>query len=210
MAQQNLAYYYVTGPVHVYVRVPQPRGAGPYVGPNALKGTIYFLGHCTDSPEPDFTPQKIPVMSALGGPLVPDDSIQVGGLYSLNLELTRFNYTVLKVLSQFARQGRQSLDAGTESFLDRGRLILAQGDTFELWLRNAFYGTANAAAYPDLPIGYYYPACVYAEYSPRNLSQKNKLAHLHIEPMSVRQGVTGGFVTYTQDPAYFTALPDPG
>jgi len=208
MAQQNLAYYYVTGPVHVYARIPNV-GAGPYNAPSALRGTIYFLGHTTDSPEPDFVPQKIPVMSSLSGPLVPDDHVQVGGKYHVAMELARFNITLLKALKQFARQGRL-MTAGTESFLDRGRLILANGDTFELWLRNAFYGTPNAAAYPDLDIGYYFPACVYEELLPRNLSQKNQLAHLSVEPQSVRQGVTGGYVTYSQDPAYFANLPDPG
>lgn len=208
MAQQNLAYYYVTGPVHIYVRIPNV-GAGPYVAPGSLKGTTYFLGHTTDSPEPDFHPQKIPVISSLSGPLVPDDHIQVGGKYAVGMELARFNLTVVNKLKQFARQGR-SMVAGTESFLDRGRLVLANGDTFELWLRNAFYGTPNALAYPDLEIGYYFPACVVEELLPRKLGIANKLAHLTIEPLSVRQGVTGGYITYSQDPVFFAGLPDPG
>lgn len=208
MAQQNLAYYYVTGPVHIYIRVPTV-GAGPYVAPSSLKGTIYFLGHTLDTPEPDFVPQNIPVMSSLSGPLVPDDHVQVGGKYHLALQLARFNLSVAKKLKQFARQGRSQV-AGTESFLDRGRLMLANGDTFELWLRNAFYGTPNAAAYPDLDIGYYFPACKVDEFLPRDLSQKTKLIHTAIEPMSVRQGVTGGYVSYSQDPVYFSQLPDPG
>lgn len=208
MTQANLAYYYVTGPVHVYVRIPKV-GMGPYVSPNDLRGQIYFLGHATEAPEPDFVPQKIPVMSSLGGPLVPDDHIQVGGKYAVAIQLSRYNITVLEQLQQFARQGR-SMYAGTESFLDRGRLLLANGDTFELWLKNAFYGTANAAAYPDLKPGYYYPACAVEELMYRDMSQKNTLAHLTIEPLSVRQGVTGGFLTYAQSPLYFANLPDPG
>jgi hypothetical protein len=208
MPQQNLAYYYVTGPVHIYVRIPNV-GAGPYLAPSSLKGTIYFLGHTKDSPEPDFVPQKIPVISSLSGPLVPDDHVQVGGVYHVGMELARFNMQVLKKLKQFARQGR-SMTAGTESFLDRGRLVLANGDSFELWLRNAFYGTPNSAAYPDLDIGYYFPACTVAELLPRDLSQKTKLAHIQVEPHSVRQGVTGGYISYSQDPIYFNNLPDPG
>lgn len=205
---QNLAYYYVHGPVHIYARFPKV-GAGPYVAPGALSGTIYFLGHTTDSPEPDFIPKYHPVHSSLAGPEVPDDEVQVGGEYELALELTRFNYQILMAIKQFARYGRGEVP-GTENFLDRGRLVLAQGDSFELWLKNAFYGTPNAAAYPDLPPGYYYPACRTAGVMPRDLSRITVKANAHIKPLSVRQGVTGGFVTYSQDPKWFLNLPDPG
>lgn len=208
MTQANLAYYYVAGPVHVYIRIPVT-GLGPYVTPAQLSGKIFFLGHCEDSPEPDFEPQYIPVHSSLSGPAVEDDELQMGGKYKLDLTLSRFNYTMVRLIKQFSRHGR-GLAPGSEDYLSRGRLMLAQGDTFEIWLRNGFYGTANALAYPDLPIGYYYPAVRPFDVLPRKLSRETKIAHLSLKPMSVRQGVIGNTITYSQDPAYFRNLPDPG
>jgi len=208
MTQANLAYYYVAGPAHVYLRVPTV-GIGPYVSPSELRGPIYMLGHCEESPEPDFSPQYIPVHSSLAGPAIPDDELQMGGEYKLDLALSRFNYTQIKRIQQFSRHSR-GLDAGAEDFLSRGRLMLAQGDTFEIWIRNHFYGTANAAAYPDLPIGYYYPAVRPIDISPRKISRETKLVHLSLKPLSVRQGVIGNFITYSQDPIWFANLPTPG
>lgn len=212
MAQQqlNAAYYYVTGPVHIYVRIPTT-GAGPQRLPNvaAGSGTIFTLGHCEDSPEPDFVPHYLPVKSSLAGPALPDDEIQAGGEVKVELLLSRFNLTLVNRLKQMARHGRDQ-PPGFESFLDRGRLLLAQGDSFELWLANAFYGTPNAAAYPDLSPGYYFPACRLAGTLPRNLSRDAKKVHLSVEPKSVRLGVAGGFMTYSQDPKWFKILPPPG
>lgn len=203
----NYAFYNVAGPVHVYVRIPTV-GAGPFIG-QPSKGPILFLGHCEDSPEPDFVPQYIPVFSSLSGPKVPDDEIYVGGDYKLQLNFSRFSWTVLRAILAFPLYGRGA-DAGSETFLDRGRLVLANGDSFELWLRNAFYGTPDALAYPDMPIGTYFRACRSLGTYPRKLSRENTRALLGVKPLSVRQGVTGGFVTYTQDPKYFAELPLPG
>lgn len=208
MTVQNLAYYYVAGPAHVYIRVGTV-GVGPYMPPANVAGTIFFLGHCESSPEPDFDPQYAPVHSSLAGPAVPDDELQMGGETGLTLKLSRFNITQVKKIQQYSRHGR-GLVQGSEDFLSRGRLMLAQGDTFEIWIRNHFYGTANAAAYPDLPIGYYFPAVRPVKVSPRNISRETKIANLVLRPLSARIGVIGDFVTYSQDPAVFAGLPDPG
>jgi len=205
---ENLAYYYVTGPVHVYVRFPT-KGVGPWWPPSKLRGKIFFLGHAKEAPEPDFIPKYIPVHSSLAGPEQEDDAIQMGGEYALNIEFTRFNWEVMRAVKQFARYGR-GLPAGQESYLDRGRLILQQGDAYEVWLYNSFYGTVNAAAYPDMPPGYYYPGMRTAGVLPRDLSRDVTKGNVHFTPMSVRIGVTGGWATYFQDPAYFQGLPDPG
>ncbi len=205
--QANSAFYNVAGPVHIYVRVPV-RGAGPFVG-QPSKGPILMLGHCEDAPEPDFVPQYIPVMSSLAGPKVPDDEIFVGGEYQVQLNMSRFSYSVLQLILACPMYGRGALP-GSETFLDRGRLVLANADSFELWLRNAFYGTPDAVAYPDMPIGYYYRACRSLGTYPRKLSRDATRAMVGIKPLSVRQGVTGGFITYSQDPRYFADLPLPG
>lgn len=205
--QANSAFYYVAGPVHCYVRIP-PRGAGPFVG-QPSKGKILMLGHCLEAPEPDFVPQYIPVLSSLSGPKVPDDEIYVGGDFQIQLNLSRFSYPVIQLLKAFPMYGRGTAP-GTETFLDRGRLVLANGDSFELWMRNAFFGTPDAEAYPDMPIGYYFRACRMMGTYPRNLSRDSTKAMLGIKPLSVRQGVTGGYVTFSQDPKWFSDLPLPG
>ncbi len=207
--QANLAYYHVAGPVHVFVRIP-PVGLGPYKTAGTLSGPIAFLGHTTDAPEPDFKSEYIPVMSSLGGPVVPDDEINVGGTYQASMELSRFNYNVLTALQQFPTHGRNGLPAGTESYLDRGRLIQAQGDSFEVWLQNSFYGTPNAVVYPEMPPGIYYPACRFVDMLPRKLSRDSTKAQLVIKPLSVRIGITGGFISYSQHPSFFVNLPLPG
>lgn len=206
--QANLAYYYVSGPVHIYCRIPSV-GAGPARPINGLGGQIFFLGHCKVAPEPASQPQYIPAMSALAGPVIPDDEIYAGQKTELNLEMTRFNFTLLNALASYPMYGRGA-PPGIETYLDRGRLVQAQGDSYELWVVNSFYGTPNANAYPDLPIGYYYPCVRTHENSPKNQSRDATIGMLHCTPLSVRQGITGGFITYLQDPQYFLNLPLPG
>lgn len=203
----NFAFYNVAGPVHLYIRVPA-RGAGPFVG-QPSSGKIWSLGHCEDSPEPDIEPQYIPVKSSLAGPIIPDDEIFVGNDYKLSLNMSRFSWSVLQMVLACPMYGRGAAP-GSETFLDRGRLVLANGDSFELWMRYAFYGTPDALAYPDMPIGMYFRACRSMGTFPRKLTRDATRAMVNIKPLSVRQGVTGGFVTYSQDPKYFKDLPDPG
>lgn len=206
-AATNSAFYNVAGPVHIYVRIPK-FGAGPFVG-QPSSGRILMLGHAEEAPEPDFVPQYVPVLSSLSGPKVADDEIFVGAEYQVQLNLSRFSYSVLQLILACPMYGR-GVAPGSETFLDRGRLLLGNGDSFELWLRNAFYGTPDALAYPDMPIGYYYRACRSLGTYPRNLSRVNTRAMVGIKPLSVRQGVTGGYITYSQDPKLFEELPAPG
>lgn len=208
MAASNPAFYNVAGPVHIYVRIPS-QGAGPFQPPGALGGKILFLGHAEDAPDPDFTPQYLPVHSSLAGPVVPDDEIYIGGEYKVQITFSRFSWDVVQLIQAYPQYGRGAAP-GTETFLDRGRLVQAQGDGFELWLRNAFYGTPNAIAYPNMPVGFYYPCCRSLGTYPRKLSRDATRATLGIKPLSVRQGITGGFVTYSCNPSWFANLPDPG
>jgi len=208
VADSNPAYYNVAGPVHIYVRIPSV-GVGPFIHPDSRGGPILFLGHAEDSPEPDFVPQYIPVHSSLAGPVVPDDEIFMGGDFKIQTTFTRFSWDVVQLLQAWPQYGRGAAP-GSETFLDRGRLVQAQGDSFEIWFRNAFYGTANAAAYPNMPIGHYYPCCRSLGTYPRKLSRDATRATLGIKPLSARQGITGGFITYSCNPKYFAALPEPG
>lgn len=202
------AYYYVAGPVHAYIRFPG-RGLGPYVPVGGLAGPIHFLGHCTEAPEPTFVPQYVPVFSSLGGTMVPDDEIFMGGTYELTMELSRFDFTMVRRLSAFPMYGRGQ-NQGYESALDRGRLVQAQGDSFEVWLVNSFYNSPNSLAYPNMPIGFYFPSCRTKQVSPQKMSRDATKVNVQIKPISVRQARTGDFVTYTQDPAYFKNLPPAG
>ncbi len=141
--------------------------------------------------------------------MVEDDEIYAGGKYKVSINFARFSWDVIQLLNAFPAYGRQ-VAPGTETYLDRGRLVQAQGDSFELWTRNSTWGTPNAAAYPNLPIGYYFPGCRVMGTSPRKLTREATQCLLHIKPLSIRQGITGGFLTYTQDPQYFQQLPEPG
>lgn len=204
----NYAYYHVTGPVNIYVRIPNV-GVGPFVPPNLATGSIAFLGQALESPEPKFDAAYVDVKSSLSGPVIPDDKIYAGGDYYFDVNLSRYAWDVLQFLTAWPMHGR-GMAPGEETYFDRGRLALANGDTFQLWARNAFWGSANATAYPDMPIGYFYPACIMVNHYPNKLTRDSSLATLRIKPLSVRIGPAGGFITYTQNPTYFTDLPDVG
>lgn len=206
--QANLAFYYSTGPVHVYVRIPSV-GMTFWSGPEDLRGKILFLGHAEESVDPDFVPAYMPVHSSLSGPMVPDDRMFMGGQYKVQVNFSRYSWSVMQLLLAFPSYGRGAAP-GAETFLDRGRFVAQNGDGFELWCRNAFFGTVNAAAYPDLPIGWYYPCVNIAGHFPRKLSREYARAQLMFDPLNVRRGVTGGYFTYSQDPKFFAQLPAPG
>jgi hypothetical protein len=141
--------------------------------------------------------------------MVPDDEIFMGGTYELTMELSRFDFTMVRRLSAFPMYGRGQ-NQGYESALDRGRLVQAQGDSFEVWLVNSFYNSPNSLAYPNMPIGFYFPSCRTKQVSPQKMSRDATKVNVQIKPISVRQARTGDFVTYTQDPAYFKNLPPAG
>ena len=210
MSTNGIAFYYVTGPVHCFARIPLV-GAGPNVGPDDLlgAGTPQFLGHTLDSPEPSYEPKWKPVFSSLSGEVIPDDKVYEGQEVRVILELSRFNGSLIEQLLATPSLGRDGVAQGSESYLAIGSLLQRNGKGFELWLRNGFYGTANAAAYPDMTIGKYFLCCNLVGQTPKSLSRDTTKVSLMIEANWVTS--TKGFsrTCFTSDPKYFKTLPDP-
>lgn len=202
------AYLYVHGPVGLYIRIPKV-GAGPKVGPTALSGLATFLGHCEKSPEPNYDQKWKPVFTSQSGEVIPADKIYLGTEVKIILPLARWDYDVTQALLAAPRHGRGS-PPGTETYLDRGVLLQRNGVSFELWLRNEFAGTVNAAAYPDMPIGTYFPCCNLAAHYPKNLARDAGMLQLMIEANWVQGYPAGSSVCFTSDPAFFKQLPGIG
>jgi hypothetical protein len=205
------AYFYAPGNTDIYVRIPK-RGAGPYYGPANLLADPTpptFLGHCEKAPEPAFSQKWKPVYSAQTGPAVPTDRIYLGTDVKVVLTLQRWDYDVLHALMAAPRYGRVT-PPGTETYLDIGVMKQRNGVSFELWLRNAFYGTINAAAYPDLPIGTYYLCCNLSDGALRNFARDTAMVQMIVEPDWVQQWPAGERVCWTHNPDYFKILPTVG
>lgn len=201
------AQFYVTGNVDIYVRIPAV-GAGPFVSPSALRaaGTPTFLGHTDKSPEPTYDPKWKPVFTSQGGEAIPLEKVYMGTEVKVAMNLQRFDYDVVQALLAAPRFGRNT-PAGTESYLDIGALLQRNGLGVELWLKNAFYGTVNAAAYPDMPIGTYFVCTNLAATYPQNLTRDAANVQLLFEANWVQLAPNGNRVCFTSDPAFFTSLP---
>ena len=203
MAIVNNAYVYTTGGVDVYVRFP----SGYYnpiqsSDPNGSNSGIMYLGNCEQYPETDKQAQWKPVFTADGGDMVPTEQIFMGDILAVNLDLGRFNQTVLSLVENAARRSVR----GREAFQERGRLLLAQNVAFEMWLYNPFYVQAlNAGAvYPDMLPGIYVPAAkVERVFRSRDGVSQSK-AQVSIQGQPIRRVADRSFFTYSEDPAYFT------
>lgn len=228
MAINNEAFYYVTGPVHTFVRVrakaedaPRSRATlqakkneeGQTLYNQNKKGEtakIYFLGHTEKTPDIGMEPQYKPVFSSLSGEAVPDDKVFLGTNYKIVLDLHRFDIDVIHRLMTAPNFGRAGDILGRESYTDRGSLMFGNGCSFELWLQNSFFGTANALAYPNLPPGYYFYACTVSGIYPTSMTRDTKRVRLVIEPLAVRFGITNGSGAFSKNVLDFANLPDPG
>lgn len=204
------AYYYATGPVNCFVRVPTI-GAGPFVPPlKLLKDSAKptFLGHTQKTPNPSHEPKYKPVFSSQSGEAIPAEKVYLGQEVKIILPLARFDYDVVQALLATPRYGRVTAP-GTETYLDRGTLLQRNGLGIELWMRNHFAGTVNAAAYPNLPIGMYFLCCNVAGIYPDNLTRDTENIQLLFEANWVQLSPNGNNVCYTQEPEFFSILPDP-
>lgn len=170
-------------------------------------GTPEFLGHCLASPKPTYEPKWKPVFSSWAGEMMPDDKLYQGNDVKLILPLSQFNMTTLAKLANAPTLGRDGLPEGTESFLDIGKLLQRNAISFELWLKNGFFNTANAAAYPDLDIGRYFVCCNTVGFNPDSLARDTEQVQLMIEANWVQAWPEGSRFCYSKDPAYFATLP---
>ena len=211
MRPMSTAYYYCTGPVSCYIRIPTV-GAGPYVGPNTLRrdpAKPTFLGHCDKTPKATYEPKYKPVFSSQSGEVIPADKLYMGQEVKIVLPLQRFDHDVVRALKATPRYGRTSLP-GTETYLDVGSLLQRNGLGIELWLRNEFYNTVNSAAYPNLPIGTYFLCCNLAGIFPDNMARDAEMCQLLFEANWVEAWPAGSRVCYSEDPSLFTSLPSIG
>jgi hypothetical protein len=212
-----VASYFVTGPCHLFYRNISP-GVGPAVNvaQRAVRpGDINFVGHTEVSPELAEEAQYKPVFCSLSGEAVPDDQVFLGANTKLIVDLQRFDMRAIHALRapQAGRNFAAGVPVGSETYLDRGRLVQAHGDGYEFWIQFSFFGTVNAAnvAAPDaLPAGYYFPCCVTKGTYPTRMTRDAKKVRLMIEPMPVRLGITGGYTTFIKTAAAFANLPAPG
>lgn len=211
MAQRGV-FYYVTGPVHIFMRVAAAGNVWT-ASPKDNTTNVLAVGHTVQTPELAFDPKYKPVFSSISGEAVPDDEVFLGQSVRVVLDLARFDLDVINLLLNSPTYGRAagpaSAPLGQESYLSRGRLLLSNGDAFELWLQHSFFGTVNALAYPSLSPGYYFRSCRVAGVYPANLTRDTKKVRLMIEPKSLRYGVTGNTVTFSKRPGDFVGLPAP-
>lgn len=200
------AFYYVQGPVSAWVRFPAV-GGGPFVTPTMLKANGVaptFLGHCEKAPQPSHDPKWKPVFSSVSGEVIPDDELYMGTDVKVVLPLQRFDYDVLLALKAAPRYGRAT-PAGTEGPYDIGAMLQRNGLGIELWLRNQFYGSVNSSAYPDMPIGSYFPCVRVAGIVTDKEGSDATLAQVLFSAAWVRIAQTGNRVCYTHDPDFFPA-----
>lgn len=204
----NEAYVYDTGPVYVYARVPTP-GIGPFVSLGALSGTIFHLGTAERFPQRREEAVWEPVFNDIGGKVPFDESFQ-GETAQLVVDLNRFNQTVLDLIRRVPDHGRglRSTALGGHTRLAVGALLLQNGMAFEMWAQHSHYDTINAVA--DLPPGRYYPACKYIGcYEEESSGTQPRKCRLVVEPKRVWNASTKGFITFSEEASFFTALPEP-
>lgn len=142
------AYLHCTGPVFVWTDMNDARSIGQ-------------LGTCEQHPvnNPEFS--WADVHNDLAGEMLPLDQQYEGQIESIILELNRFNWSVSNWLESAPGSGLAGGNEtpGFESALSRGSYLLQNGGFFRMWLQYSYFGTVNAAAYPDMPPGIFYPYC---------------------------------------------------
>lgn len=216
MADSNPTFQYVTGPVHVYARVSFA-GASPYNPGGSQVGLepIMYLGSCEKNPEEDKAQVWAPYHNSIGGAVVPMDKTFHGTVAQIRLDLNRYNNNVLRQLKESPNYGRAGgqLDGGWHGVGDIGKMLVANGRGYELWLVNhmwLFRGQAqNIVAFPDLEPGTYYPACHTTRVFEGRKGVDPQMVYLEVEAQRVYDARNRAFVTYTSDPAAFLNLPLP-
>lgn len=216
MPNSNATYVYVTGPVHVYVRVPV-QGASTYnpTGVIAGNGAPYYLGTTEGRPEINGADIWVPYHNAISGEAVQFDRTYGGPVEEVNLDLSKFSQTVYDLVADSPNYGRAgvAVAGGAHNTGDRGKMLIANGCSFEMWLVNHLWWfraqATNMAAFPDLHPGVYYRAC--------NTKQKYRgrdgvtpsMAFLGIEANEIWDGYNRTWFMKSHDPAFFANLPDP-
>lgn len=126
-------------------------------------GSISQLGTAEQHPvsEDDYNWED--VFNDIGGSMVPFDQMYMGQIEIFSLDLNRFNNDVsffIESAPSYSVLSQTQINVpGYDDWVSRGSFLNANSQGFPLWLQYSFFGTAGALAYPDLPIGVYYPNC---------------------------------------------------
>ncbi len=215
MADSNPTYQYVTGAVHVYARVPYA-ATSPY-NPTGLLGgyeEVMYVGTCEKAPEEDKAQVWAPYHNSIGGDTVPMDKTFQGSVATIKLDLNRYNNEALRTLKDsplFGRGGQR--DGGYHVTGDIGKMLIANGVSFQLWLVHHMWQfravARNIVAFPDLEPGTFYPACSTVRVFEGRKGVTPNMVYLEIEAQRAYDAYERAFMTYSHNPTYFTNLPLP-
>jgi len=134
-----MAQPYVTGPVNLFVRLPD--------------ASIEYLGTGKEAPRLKIVPHWEPVMNDLYGTKIPMDVAYEGEEAFVAVDLTRWNESVYTKLVQ--RPDVQT-DRGRDILDDIGTLMIHEGASHELWLH--FPYTTLKTSMATQPAGYHFRA----------------------------------------------------
>jgi hypothetical protein len=193
------------GPAHIYARIPLTGASqrGPASG-----GTIVYLGTAAEAPKPAIEEKMTPVYSDIGGDEEPFDLLWMGESFSLEMDLNRYDGSVLYALTNMPKQGRDGLPRGVTNRLSRGTFALANKQTAEIFIANSFYNTANIAdLITTIPAGFYLPAAQTMAYAFDPIGLREQRTRVMFKGLNWWRADTGAFFCYSDDPAYFAALP---
>lgn len=196
----QIAYQYCTGKVDCFFQLNAWK-AYNFVEPVAGSDTAY-LGTCEQYPLVQGLNRWNPVYNDVGGPLSPFDKEFQGLGKIIALDLNKFIQTNINTLLGGGE--------GIEDYLSRGTLLQANGLSFTLWLRFAYYGTANDISGGQLPPGEVYFCCSIPENGYDPIGTRTRKTRLVIEADPAYNVNDGGFWTYSTLPKYFTGLPSVG
>jgi len=182
---------HVTGPTHLYARG------------RAASAPWLYLGTAKVSPVVDADPVYIPVMSDLAGRSKPIQKIYDGESHAVSLTLTRFDYTVWRMLRDAQSHSSTLADHGYDSRIERGNLVMGGGD-FELVLKYDYYGTVAATG--DLPQGRWYSSAVVGNYREDSIGTRSQEISVRFDCDAMYVPLTREFWLYTE---ILPALPNP-
>lgn len=137
MAAPSFPAFWVTGPVHHFIR---------------YAGTLYFLGTAEVTPLVDHRIMRADTFNDIGGSMVPMQRTHQGEMCVIGTVLNRFSRVGVDVLDKV---GPTLGAAGTETRFSRGGFVFGPR-SFELWLKFDNYDDPAYRA-AGLEPGLYFP-----------------------------------------------------
>lgn len=196
-----VGYEYCTGPVHIFAA---PSVSELFVLAFPSPSSALYLGTCEQYPLVQGIQQWEPVYNDIAGAR-PFDKQYFGESKVLICDLNKMIQTNINEIL------RGDGVIGQEGPLARGLYKNQSGESFVVWLKFSYFGTA--VAIPDLPPGEVYFNCNIAETGYDPIGTRNRKTRLIIEDdpayavNSSPIATAKGFGTYSIDPTYFVGLP---